>query len=37
MVYYARNMELEVISQVFHGSVNDVAVCRDRLSAYGAL
>ena len=37
MVYYARNMELEVISQVFHGSVNDVAVCRDRLSASGAL
>lgn len=33
MVYYAQNMELEVISQVFHGSVNDVAVCRDRLSA----
>lgn len=37
MVYYAQNMELEVISQVFHGSVNDVAVCRDRLSASGAL
>ena len=37
MVYYARNMELEVISQVFHGSVNDVAVCRDRLSASGTL
>ena len=37
MVYYARNMELEVISQVFRGSVNDVAVCRDRLSASGTL
>ena len=35
MIYYAQNMELEVISQVFHGSVNDVAVCRDRLSASG--
>lgn len=28
-------MELEVISQVFHGSANDVAVCRDRLPASG--
>ena len=37
MIYYAQNMELEVISQVFHGSVNDVAVCRDRLSASGTL
>ena len=37
MVFYTRNMELEVISQVFHGSVNDVAVCRDRLSASGTL
>ena len=35
MVYYAQGMELEVISQVFHGSANDVAVCRDRLSASG--
>ena len=35
MIYYAHNMELEVISQVFHGSVNDVVVCRDRLSASG--
>ena len=33
MIYYAQGMELEVISQVFHGSANDVAVCRDRLSA----
>lgn len=37
MVYYAQGMELEVISQVFHGSANDVAVCRDRLSASGTL
>ena len=28
MVYYAQGMELEVVSQAFHGSVNDVAVCR---------
>ena len=37
MVYYAQGMELEVVSQAFHGSVNDVAVCRDRLSASGTL
>lgn len=37
MVYYTQDMELEVISQVFHGSVNDVAVCRDRQSASGTL
>lgn len=36
MVYYAQGMELEVISRVFCGSVNDVVVCRDRLSASGA-
>lgn len=35
MIYYAQNMELEVISRVFCGSVNDVAVCRNRLSASG--
>lgn len=37
MIYYVENMELEVISQVLHGSVNDIAVCRDRLSASGTL
>ena len=37
MVYYAQGMELEVVSQLFRGSVNDVMVCRDRLSASGAL
>ena len=37
MVYYAQGMELEVVSQLFHGSVNDVMVCRDRLSASGML
>ena len=37
MVYYAQGMELEVVSQAFHGSVNDVAVSRDRLSASGTL
>lgn len=37
MVYYAQGMELEVISQAFHGSANDVVVCRDRLSASGTL
>lgn len=37
MIYYAQNMELEVISQAFHGSANDVVVCRDRLSASGTL
>lgn len=37
MVYYPQGMELEVISQVLRGSVNDVVVCRDRLSASGAL
>ena len=37
MVYYPQGMELEVVSRVFHGSVNDVDVCRDRLSEAGAL
>lgn len=37
MVYYAQSMELEVISQAFHGSANDVVVCRGRLSASGTL
>ena len=37
MVYYAQGMELEVVSRVFHGSVNDVVVCRDRLSASDTL
>ena len=37
MVYYPQGMELEVVSKVFHGSVNDVDVCRDRLSEAGAL
>lgn len=32
MVYYAQGMELEIVSRLLHGSVNDVAVCRDRLS-----
>lgn len=37
MVYYCERMELEVISERFRGSVNDVAVCRNRLSPAGAL
>lgn len=37
MVYYCERMELEVVSDLFHGSVNDVAVCRNRLSPAGAL
>ena len=37
MIYYARGMELETISSMFHGSVNDVEICRDRLSASGTL
>lgn len=37
MVYYHKGMELEVISEVFRGSVNDVLICRDQLSAAGAL
>ena len=37
MVYYCERMELEVVSNLFHGSVNDVAVCRNRLSPAGAL
>lgn len=36
MVYYNGGMELEVISRVFHGSANDVLVCRNRLSPNGA-
>lgn len=37
MVYYAEGKELEVISTVFCGSVNDAYVCRNRTSASGAL
>lgn len=37
MVYYSQDMELEVISQVFRGPLNDVVVCRDRLSPAGAM
>lgn len=37
MVYYSGSRELEVISETFRGSVNDVVVCRNRLSASGAL
>ena len=37
MVYFTEGMELEEISVVFHGSVNDVVVCRDRRSAAGTL
>ena len=37
MVYYSGKQELEVISEVFRGSVNDVVICRNRLSASGAL
>ena len=37
MVYYAQGMELEVVSLAFHGEANDVAVCRDRLSASDTL
>ena len=37
MVYYAEGKELEVVSTVFCGSVNDVYICRNRTSASGAL
>lgn len=37
MVYYSRDMELEVVSEVFRGSLNDVVICRDRLSPVGAM
>ena len=37
MVYSCERMELEVVSELFRGSVNDVAVCRNRLSPAGAL
>lgn len=37
MVYYPEGMELEVVSEVFRGSVNDVLICRDHLSAAGTL
>ena len=37
MIYYSNDMELEVVSQLLHGSVNDVVVCQNRLSASGAL
>ena len=36
MVYYSENMELEVISEIFRGKVNDVVVCRNRLSGADA-
>lgn len=37
MVYYFERKELEVVSTMFRGRVNDVVVCRDRLSASGTL
>lgn len=37
MIFYPEGKELEVISKVFHGSVNDVYVCRDCRSAAGTL
>lgn len=37
MIYSCDQMELEVVSERFHGKVNDVAVCRNRLSPAGAL
>ena len=37
MLYSCEHMELEVISHRFRGKVNDVAVCRNRLSPAGAL
>lgn len=36
MIYYSDSMELEVISELFRGSVNDAVVCRDRRSVSGA-
>ena len=36
MIYYSGNMELEVISEIFRGQVNDVVICRNRLSAAAA-
>ena len=37
MINYPQEMELEVVSELFRGSVNDAVVCRDRLSASGAM
>jgi len=37
MIYYPQGMELEVVSELFRGSVNDAVVCRDRLSASGEM
>ena len=37
MVYYPEGMELEVVSELLRGSVNDVLICRDHLSAAGTL
>ncbi len=37
MIYYPPGMKLEVVSELFHGSVNDVIVCRDMLSASGTM
>ena len=37
MIYFPEGMELEEVSVVFQGSVNDVVVCRDRRSAAGTL
>ena len=37
MVYYPQGMELEVVSELFCGKVNDAVVCRDKLSASGEL
>ncbi len=37
MIYYPQGMELEVVSELFRGSVNDAVVCRDRRSASGEM
>lgn len=37
MIYYPQGKELEVVSELFRGSVNDAVVCRDRLSASGEM
>lgn len=37
MVYYPEGMELEVVSEILKGQVNDVLICRDHLSAAGTL
>lgn len=37
MIYYAQDMELETVSSLLCGKVNDVYVCRNRLSGSGTL